>query len=71
MEDIQLPTESQEVIDLFFLKQSIEQNKKYLLDTDWYCARKIETSKDIPEEIVAKRQEARDFISANNATDMA
>lgn len=65
MKEIQFPTEAQAVIDLFFLKQSIEQNKKYLLDTDWYCARKIETSNDIPEEIVAKRQEARDFIRAN------
>lgn len=34
----------------------------YLASTDWYVIRKQETGTDIPEEILAKRQEARDSI---------
>lgn len=33
--------------------------KQYLKDTDWYVTRKLETNKDIPSEITAKRAEAR------------
>ena len=33
--------------------------RKYLAETDWYVTRKAETGKDIPDDIVTKRQEAR------------
>lgn len=36
--------------------------KAYLTSTDWYVARQIETGKPIPEEILLKRQQARDSI---------
>lgn len=31
----------------------------YLASTDWYYARKLETGKDVPEDVVAKREAAR------------
>jgi hypothetical protein len=41
-------------------------NKQYLKDTDWYVTRQAETGKPIPEDILQKRQEARDSIVENN-----
>ena len=38
--------------------------QKYLDDTDWYVARFAETGKEIPEEIKAQREDARNTISA-------
>lgn len=32
----------------------------YLAETDWYVTRKVETGKEIPEEILAARNAARD-----------
>jgi hypothetical protein len=34
----------------------------YLTSTDWYVTRKIETGKDIPDDVIAKRKEARELI---------
>lgn len=36
--------------------------KQYLAETDWYVSRFGETGKAIPEDILHKRQEARDSI---------
>ena len=36
--------------------------RKYLADTDWYVTRKAETGKAIPDDVVTKRQEARDKV---------
>ena len=36
----------------------------YLTSTDWYATRMAETGKVIPEDIIEKRQAARDRISA-------
>ena len=33
--------------------------KRYLKDTDWYVARKSETGKDIPSDVLTKRAQAR------------
>jgi len=41
---------------------SNEDHKRYLRDTDWYVIRLQETGKAIPEEVLQKRQEARDSI---------
>jgi hypothetical protein len=38
-------------------------NLAYLTETDWYVTRKYETGKSIPQEILIKRQEARDAIA--------
>lgn len=42
----------------------ISQLDAYLTSTDWYATRMAETGKAIPEEIIEKRQSARDRISA-------
>lgn len=34
----------------------------YLRNTDWYVIRKFETGKEIPEDIVTKRDEARQVL---------
>lgn len=49
--------------ELLFIKK--ENSKQYLKDTDWYYARKAETSEEVPEEVIAKRVEARELIRAN------
>jgi hypothetical protein len=41
----------------------IFESQKFLYSTDWYVTRKIETGKEIPEDILNKRKEARDEIS--------
>jgi hypothetical protein len=42
------------------------ESKMYLSGTDWYVTRQAETGKPIPEDILQKRQEARDSIVENN-----
>ncbi|WP_053156592.1 hypothetical protein [Pseudomonas protegens] len=37
--------------------------RKYLNETDWYAMRLLETGKTIPEDVTAKRAEARTTIS--------
>lgn len=46
----------QGIADMYYA-QSL---KKYLAATDWYVTRKFETGKEIPEDILIKRQEARE-----------
>ena len=36
--------------------------RQYLADTDWYVTRKAETGKAIPDDILTKRQEAREKV---------
>lgn len=36
--------------------------RKYLAETDWYVTRKTETGKAIPDDILTKRQEAREKV---------
>lgn len=36
--------------------------KKYLNDTDFYYARKLESGDDVPEDVVTKRVYCREFI---------
>jgi len=38
------------------------QARKYLADTDWYVTRKAETGKAIPDDVLTKRQEAREKV---------
>ena len=42
----------------------IAELEAYLMSTDWYATRMAEIGKAIPEEIIEKRQAARDRISA-------
>lgn len=52
-------------LDEILKSNYVENNKQYLKDTDWYYIRKAETSELVPEEVIAKRAEAREFIRAN------
>ena len=36
--------------------------RKYLTETDWYVTRKAETGKAIPDDVLTKRQEAREKV---------
>lgn len=45
------------------LKDEIFKLEQYLIRTDWYVLRFIETKKEIPEEILKKREEVRKKIS--------
>ena len=40
-----------------------EERKLYLADTDWYVTRQAETGMPIPDDVLLKRQEARDSIT--------
>lgn len=35
----------------------------YMTSTDWYVLRKFETGKEIPEDVVTKRSDAREVLS--------
>lgn len=48
------------------IKQQVVAYKKYLSDTDWYYARFQETGKPVPQDIVAKRIEARNYIQEHD-----
>ena len=51
--------------------ERIDELQKYLDDTDWYAVRFAETGVEIPDEIKAERQSAREEISRlrdNNQT---
>jgi len=39
-----------------------KESREYLTSTDWYVIRQLETGIDIPEEILIKRQTAREAI---------
>ena len=51
---------SKETIEL---QAKINEAKAYLVFTDWYCSRKVDSGKEIPEEVVSKRAEARELIN--------
>lgn len=44
-------------------KERIDELQKYLDETDWYAVRFAETGVEIPDEIKAERQAAREEIS--------
>lgn len=47
------------------LVQQLAEAQAYLNSTDFYYARFLETSEIVPEAVVLKRTEAREFIRAN------
>lgn len=50
------------------IRAEYEKHKAYLADTDWYVARKAETGKDVPADVLEARATARTFISDNRET---
>lgn len=59
--DINTPTAGQE------LQAKLDDAQVYLNSTDWYYARKAETGEEVPTEVIAKRQEAREFIRLHSS----
>lgn len=57
--------QSQALIFLNNIENDIESCRNFLKDTDWYYSRKNETSELVPDDVVVKRKEAREFIRAN------
>jgi hypothetical protein len=41
-----------------------QEARQYLIDTDWYITRLIETTKAVPEEVLTKRAEARELLNS-------
>lgn len=68
LNDNSYPKEVQDALDIerniFDNSTKIVEYKKYLLNTDWYYIRKLETGKEIPADIVAKRIELRALINS-------
>lgn len=56
------PTEKERRLNT--LAEQLNDELRFLQETDWYITRKIETGKDCPDEIMKQRQEARDKISS-------
>lgn len=50
------------VKDKLLIDKRIKESLQYLRDTDYYYARFSETGDQIPDAVVIKRKEARDFI---------
>ncbi|MGY5333075.1 hypothetical protein [Pseudomonas protegens] len=42
--------------------QRAQEAREYLRQTDWLVVRKLETGKEVPEDIAKKRAEARSLI---------
>ena len=40
-------------------RHKADEAKRYLAETDWYASRKAETGKAIPDDVLAKRVQAR------------
>lgn len=46
------------------LNQRKHEARDYLKNTDWYAARLAEQGTPIPEEVISKRQQARELLSS-------
>ena len=68
VEDYVAPTERSEPTAEEIANNLVEGDntiaRKYLAETDWYVTRKSETGKAIPDDILAKRQEAREKVKS-------
>ena len=72
VEDHVAPTErseptAEEIANNLVAMENYEA-RKYLAETDWYVARKAETGKAIPDEVLTKRQQARDKVKVIDYT---
>jgi hypothetical protein len=52
----------QTIVDEMARQDTNQESLKYLKDSDWYVTRQAETGKPIPEDILTKRQAARESI---------
>lgn len=59
--------EDTEEKEQFELKQKLAEADTYLRSTDYYYARFSEIDEPVPQDVVDKRIEARDFIRANES----
>ena len=65
-EDAPVIERANEEIEAERIAQKIQESQHYLNSTDWYYARLAETGEKVPEDIVSKRLECREFIRANS-----
>jgi hypothetical protein len=68
-EDHELTDEQVQEVEAFIttiesdpVAQTNMESLQYLAETDWYVTRKFETGKAIPQEVLIKRQTAREAI---------
>jgi hypothetical protein len=64
--DINISLDIKDVEIIYSREETNINARDYLDSTDWYVTRQAETGKAIPEDILTKRQEARDSIVENN-----
>ena len=59
------PEFTEEELNLQEVQVKLTEYKSYLNSTDFYYPRFLETGESVPEEVVLKRTEAREFIRIN------
>ena len=59
-----IPPTPEQIVEMEEVKLKLD-SMQYLKDTDWYTARKAETGKEIPEDVLALRAQARIDASAD------
>ena len=59
------PEFTEEELNLQEVQVKLTEYKSYLNSTDFYYSRFLETGEVVPEEVVLKRTEAREYIRAN------
>jgi len=63
--DVDVATAKQsELYDLEVVLNKQAKAKQYLSDTDWYITRRAETGKEIPQEVITKRNDARKLLAS-------
>lgn len=60
--DEQIQAELERLTSLEEVKKANQPHLNYLNSTDWYVVRFAETGREVPEDVLQKRQAARDAI---------
>lgn len=70
--EYEIGKEPQELVEILQAEQAqqelqtkLAEAQAYLTSADWYFARLADTGEEVPEEVKAKRAEARTFIQEN------
>ena len=66
IEEVQAISKAKEDAYKATMEYKINEAKSYLSSTDWYTSRLSETGKAIPEDVLAQRTKAREFLSDND-----
>jgi hypothetical protein len=64
LDNLQMPDGYEEEMAAIQVKRSMNiEARLYLANTDWYVIRKNETGKEIPDDVLVKRADAREAIT--------